>query len=471
MNLLVENAAYVITLNQARQVLRDASIAVEGNIITAVDKAIEVQKTYSRGFFDKVIDGRKRVVSPGFVDCHVHAHEHLSRCLDPANERTTEALLNWFYPYYASLTPEDEYVASTLACIDMLRSGTTCFIDLGVFHVDQLVRATSETGIRAVVGRRVMDRLPPTIPPHWKPWMKDILYFPSAEAAIRETKEILSRWKHTEGDRIKAWVTLNGKRTITDELYVKAAELAHQEKVGFYFHMASSFEEAKATEQESGDWPMTHLEKLGVLDANVLIAHGVAVKNEEVDLLRKRGTKICYCPGTAVKEAKGATAIGRFPEMLKAGVTVSLGCDGVNASGSLNMIRQTYLAASLHRDARMDPMVITPEEALEMGTRNGAVSLLGDREIGSIEPGKKADFILFDTTRPEWLPILDPVRNLVYSASSQSVDTVVVDGKVVVEARTVTTLNEKEFLSRAQERAELVLQRAGLQPVHGWPIT
>lgn len=470
MNILIEDTAYVITLNPERQVIRDVSIVVEGNTITAVGKASGIRKDYSPRFFDRVLDARRRVVTPGFINCHVHAHEHLARGLDPATESTTEALLNWFYPYYGALSAEDEYVASTLACIDMLKTGTTCFIDLGVNHVDQLVKAVRETGIRAIVGRRVMDRLPPKIPSHWKPELKEALYFPSADSAIKETKKVLEKWRDAEDGRVKAWVTLNGKRTITDELYVKASELARRENVGYYFHMASSIEEAKATEKETGDWPITHLQKLGVLDPNVLIAHAVAVKNKEVETLKKRRVKICYCPGTALKEAKGATAIGKFPEMLKAGVTVSLGCDGANAAGSFDMVRQTYLAACLHRDSRMDPTVVSTEQALEMGTLNGAKALLWNHEIGSVEEGRKADLVLFDIARPEWLPVIDVVRNLVYSASGQSVDTVLVDGRIVVEGKTVRTVREEEFLGIAQEQAEEVLKKARLKPVHAWPL-
>lgn len=471
MNLLIEGAAYIITLNPKRQVLRDASIVIENNKITAIDKTTNIKKQYPKHSFDKTINATKRVVTPGFADCHVHAHEHLARGLDPATEKTTDALVNWFYPYYAAMTPDDEYFSSTLACIDMLKTGTTSYIDLGVHHVDQLFKAVKETGIRAVIGRRVMDRLPDKLPSHWKPGVKETMYFPSADAAIKETQKVLSKWKQAENGRIKTWVTFNGKRTISDELYLKGAELAKKEKTGYYFHMASSIEEAKATEKETGDWPITHLEKLGVLDSNVLIAHCVAVKDNEVNTLKKRDAKVCWCPGTAVKEAKGATAIGKFPEMLKAGVTVSLGCDGANAAGSFDMVRQTYLAACLHRDARMDPTVITTEQALEMGTLNGAKALLWDKETGSIEAGKKADLVLFDMNTPEWQPIIDVVRNLVYSASGQSVDTVIVDGNIVVENKKMTTVDEQYFIEKAQERSEAILDRTGLEIEHGWPVT
>ncbi len=470
MDLLIDKADYILTLDNERRIIKDGSIVIEDGTISCIGKTDDIRKKYSKKQFEQVIEGHHRLVSPGFVNCHVHAHEHLARGLGPNDLRTGNHLLEWLYPYYGSLDADDEYIAAKIACLDMIKSGTTCFIDVGVTNVDSLGKAVTETGIRAIIGRRIMDKPPENIPEKWRPGLKESLYFGSVRSALKETDENILRWNGAEKDRIRAWVILNGKQTCSDELYVKGSELSQKRKVGFYFHMASSIEEAKLFERDTGDWPITHLDKLGVLRPEVLMAHVVALKDEEVKLLKNRGSKVCFCPGTAVKEAKGATAIGKFPELLSAGVTVSLGCDGASAAGSFDMVRQIYLVSTIFRDARMDPRIVPPEQGLEMGTINGARSLLWNDQIGSLEAGKKADMILFDTSRLDWLPMIDPVRNLVYSADGHSIDTTIIDGKVVVENGRAKFVNEKELTDQAQQRMTTILKKGGVKAVHAWPI-
>src|SRR5256884_5202246 len=206
--------------------------------------------------------------------------------------------------------------------------------------------------------------------------------------------------------------------------------------------------------------PLDDLDALGVLGPNTKLAHMVYVDDADIRLLAKRGVKVSHCPSAALKHTKGLVAHGRFPEMLDAGVSVSLGGDSGNGSNHFDMLRLMYLAALVPKDAHLDPGVMPPERVLEMATIHGARTLGLEAEIGSLRTGKRADMVIFDLDLPEWRPLLDPVSTLVYSASTASVRTVLVDGRAVLDDRRVTTVDEREVLARVEQLAGPYLARS-----------
>jgi cytosine/adenosine deaminase-related metal-dependent hydrolase len=194
-----------------------------------------------------------------------------------------------------------------------------------------------------------------------------------------------------------------------------------------------------------------------------VLAHATAVAEDEIALLAHHDTKVAFCPGTSLKLAKGATAVGKYPEMMEADVTVGLGTDGVSAPGSLDLKRQMYLAAGLFKDCRRDPTAVGTEDALRMATIDGARALGMESEIGSLEPGKKADFVLFDLDHVEWAAYQDPVQALVWSASSTSICQTWVGGRALFREGVVTTApDESELRDEARERAARLIHAAGL---------
>jgi cytosine/adenosine deaminase-related metal-dependent hydrolase len=207
-----------------------------------------------------------------------------------------------------------------------------------------------------------------------------------------------------------------------------------------------------------------------MLGQNVVLVHMVHVDDNELRIVSDYGVNVVHCPTTALKVAYGVTQIGKFPEMLDAGVNVCLGCDGSNAANYMDMVRATYLAAGLFKDARRNPKMIPAETAFEMATRHGAKAMLMTDEIGSLEAGKKADMVLFDCHRPEWVPLHNVANSLVYSATGQSVDTVFVDGRIVVEHGRMTTVDEDEIYCRAQAAGEAIIARTGLPRKMKWPV-
>ncbi|HEY4974230.1 MAG TPA: amidohydrolase family protein, partial [Steroidobacteraceae bacterium] len=387
---------------------------------------------HARGEFEQIIDGARRGITPGFIDSHVHLSETLSRAVFPDDLDTRTWVFLWAKPFYAHVSPEDEYISALLGCAEMLRCGTTCLLDMGAQNDPAgTVRAMEQSGIRGITGRHAADNPPAQRPPGWSEEMMRHHFFSGPESALAALEETFERWHNSADGRIRCWINIEGKEPCTLALHVGARALAEKHGVGTTYHLATSIQEARISQAKYGKWPIRRLADAGGLGPNLVIAHGVAVDPEEQQLLRDSGTKIAFCPGTSLKLAKGATAFGRYPELLSAGVTVSLGTDGVSASGNLSLMRQMYVVAGLFKDARNDPTLVGARKALRMATIDAARALLWEDQLGSLEVGKKADFVLFDLDHIEWTPYGDPVQALVWSASPASIAETWVDGKVL----------------------------------------
>lgn len=463
-SLLIEHLDYLLTVDGDDSVIHDASVAIVDGRIVACGGSDEVAAQTDRASFDTVIDGRGRLATPGFIDSHVHLSEELSRSLFPDCLNTRAWVFNWGKPYYSAVNERDEHVSALVAGIEMIRNGTTCFLEMGAQNEPgPVIEAIDRLGIRGITGRHAADNKPDRIPHYWTPEMVEHHFFPSAEAALAEMRRCIEQYNNTAGGRARCWANIEGKEPCTAELHAGARALGEELGVGTTYHLASSIEEARVSERKYGKWPVSRLEEIGGLGPNLVIAHAVALKDEEVEMLAAHDVKVAFCPGTSLKIAKGATSIGRYPELLDAGVTVSLGCDGTSASGNLDLMRQMYLAAGLFKDARMDPNLVPAEKAVRMATIDGARALLWDDEIGSIETGKRGDLVLFDLNDIQWLPCHDPVQALVYSATPRSITTVVIDGRVVLDDNRIQTVDETEIMTEARQRAPEIVERSGLR--------
>ncbi len=468
MRLLLENLEYILTVDKDRRVIKNGSIVIEDTKINRLGKSVDISGEFGKGYFDQIIDCAHGVAVPGFVNTHVHTHEHLARGLFPDSVNTGAWTSEWAYPFYGNTTEEEEYISALLCCAEMLKTGTTCFLESGARFPKSVVRALEKIGIRGIVGKRVMDKPPSKTPVKWDSDLIEKLYFSYVEDALSETRKTIEMCRQQNNERIRGWVTINGKDTCTDELYIKAAKLSLDQKVGMHFHMASSLKEAEKYQKEKGMWPFSYLNSLGVLQSNMVVAHATMIADSEVRILKEKGVKLSFCPGSALKLAKGAGPYGKFPELLREGVTVSLGCDGAAASGSFDMVRQIYLACGIFKDSRLDETLIPAEQGLEMATLKGAEAVQWENEIGSLEEGKKADITIFDTNRIEWQPLHDPIQNLVYSASGESVSSVIINGQLVVKNGKITTIDEEELLELARTASLEAGKRSGLNAIHNW---
>jgi cytosine/adenosine deaminase-related metal-dependent hydrolase len=450
--ILIEHAT-VLTVDADRRILRDGSVLVDGRDVVQVGPAGTMRVPRPP---DRVIDGRRYVVAPGFVDTHVHLTEHLSRGLMLDDIPVSRYLPDWLLPLYSTVTPEEEQAAAQLACVEMIRTGTTTFCEAGtLFDVAAVADAVEQAGMRAILGRWTWDledqsgRVKQT-----------------TDEALALTAEVLGKVNGRADGRLGAWPLLLGFGTCSEALIQGAHALAARHGVGWGM-MQSALHPSRPSRDTI---PLARLDALGVLDARTKLAHMVYVDDAGIALLARRGVKIAHCPTAGLKHTKGLAAHGRFPEMVDAGVCVSLGGDSGNGSNHFDMLRLMYLAATVYKDARNDVGVLPAERVLEMGTIRGAEALRLDRQIGSIEVGKRADLVLYDLDTPEWRPLLNPVNNLVYAASGASVRTVLIDGRVVLDEGRLTTLDERALYERVERLSREHVRRAGVPIESTWPV-
>jgi cytosine/adenosine deaminase-related metal-dependent hydrolase len=422
-----------ITVDSERRVIRDAGIAVKGEDIAFVGKATDVSVRFHA---KQTLDCSNTVIIPGIINAHIHYSHHLSKGLIPDN--LGGAVQSNFVHTKASpnLTAENEIWGAKALLLEMLKGGTTTFMEAGSYHPFEILRGgIQDIGIKGMMGRRASDReslghgsmMEPT---------DDILKI-QEKLLIEFGKEKLP---------IRPMVTIVGLQRFTDKLVVESKKLADRYGVPFEMHLATWIDSVNECRKRTGYRPVQHLEKLGVLDENVILVHMLYVNQKEVDIVAKHGTKVVWCPPATIKMAH-PFSLGRYPEMLDAGIPVAIGSDASDVSNYHDMVRVMYLAATIFKGARFDPELMGAEQAIEMATINGAKAMGMENEIGSLETGKKADIAIFDTNRLAWRPLFNEIQSLIYSANADHVESVIINGKMVMDKRKVLTVDEGEILA------------------------
>lgn len=447
---LLIDAWYVVTMNETRDIIHRGSVAIDDGRILAVGKTADLERRYRPG---RRLGGERFVLTPGMVNTHIHiTGEPLTRGYVPDDTPFEENVFVWLTNLYAVHDAGDERCSAQLAATEMLRTGTTAFLEAGTIRfLDDVLDGLADTGIRGKLGSWVWD-LPP----------QPDVYHQSTDQAIARLQAQLESYKTVADGRLGTWATVVGHTTVSDPLWTATRELADEHGVGVSFHMSPAKSDPDGFIAEFGQRPMEHLEELGVLRDDCAITHCVHVDDREIDIMGGHGLTVAHCPTTALKVSYGVTQIGKMPEMVQRGVNLTIGTDGNNASNYSDMMRATYLVAGLFKDGRVDPHMFPAEKAFEMATIGGAKAIGLQDEIGSIEVGKRADVVLHDTDRPEWRPLLNVVNQLVWSADGRGVHTVVVDGRVVVEDGHMTGIDERALWTEAQRRGEAIVQRSGL---------
>jgi cytosine/adenosine deaminase-related metal-dependent hydrolase len=455
---LLITGGLVVTMDAQRRVIEDGAVAVAGDRIAAVGPRQEVARRFRAA---RTIEAGRRVVRPGYVDGHVHVTaEMLARGFFPDWVGQKTWVRDWATSLYAAIQPHEEHVAALMACAEMLRNGTTAFCEGGtILHMEQVARAIEQAGIRGVLGRWTWDLVPSPASVH-----------STVEQALERAEELVEHYHGSASGRIRALTCVISSETASERLLRGLHELAVGRGVMLNFHQSGYADYIPEARARWGVRPIEYLRNIGVLGPNTRLVHMVHVNDEEVDLLRASDTRVVHCPTTALRLAYGASSVGRFPEMLAAGVTVALGTDGTDASDQLDMSRSVYLAAGIFKDGRQDPSAMPVETALEMATLHGARSIHWEAEIGSLEVGKKADIVLLDRDRPEMVPIVNVANTLAYAADGRCVRTVLVDGKVVVEDGRVITFDEREVYREVERLAPQLIARSGLPLHRRWSV-
>jgi len=453
--LKIENARYAITVDGERRIIRDASIMVEGGRITRVGKAAELSATRA----DRVIDARQMVVTPGFFNGHMHiSYAHPVRGVFPDDLGSP---LDHVFNLQAAMTEEEEYHASLIGILELVKNGTVCFLDPGSTKFpDACLQAYEDSGVRVITGECVTD-------------LQGRLNLPrySVKEAVARTATFVGKWNGRLQGRIQAWAMPFSPETCSGELLRALKQVADEHKTGLTLHHGSGPQARADYQARHGHTPTGYLESIGVVGPNVLLAHALGIDDTEIYCVARTGTAVTMCPVTAAKGARGVGQHGRMPELLAKGVRIALGSDSPNNSNHLDLVRSMNMAAIQYKDARQDMRQIPAESALEMGTRLGADALGLGSEVGSIETGKKADLVLFDTQRPEWQALFNPINNLVYNTDGRSVHTVVIDGRIVVDGYRQTFVDEGRLFQKIQEIGERLQARTGITfPRSRWPI-
>jgi 5-methylthioadenosine/S-adenosylhomocysteine deaminase len=440
-DLVIENVA-VITMDSEQRTVRDATIVVESGVVIYVGPAADLPEGVSERLGQMPrLPGRGRIAIPGLVNAHTHAAMALFRGYAD-DLMLQEWLTTKIFPIEAGLTPDDVYWGTLLACAEMIKSGTTCFADM-YFFMDEAARAVEESGIRASLsvgmGSMAENAGGPGRPDGFG-------------AALARGSDFCERWNGAAGGRITTMLGPHAPYTCSLPFLSATAGRAGELGVGVHIHISETFREADEMRSAYGISPVEYVESSGLLDLPVLAAHCVAVSDGDIDILARHGVRVAHNPGSNMKLASGAAPVQK---MLSAGVAVGLGTDGAASNNNLDMVEEMRLAGLLHKATLLDPTAVPARVCLEMATRGGAACLGLDDDIGSIEIGKRADIVLLDFAAPHLSPagIADLASHIVYSACGADVSAVLVDGRVLMEDRRLTTLDESAIMAEAEARA------------------
>jgi cytosine/adenosine deaminase-related metal-dependent hydrolase len=452
----IEGARFIVTVDPERRIIRDGAILIDGQRIARVGKTAELHHVTA----DQVIDASEMVVTPGFCNNHMHiSYAHATRGIFPDN-LDPMVYLQYVFTLQGAMDEEDEYYTALLGITELLKYGTTCFLDPGsTKYLHACMQAYEQAGCRLVVGYQVVDKPNPLHLPVY-----------TLDEAVRRMEDTIQTYNRRLDDRVRAWAMPFDAAFCSDDLLQAAKGLADQYATGITLHQANRPGTVQMYQEHYGKRPVEYLEDLGVLGPNMLLAHVIDLDEREVAAIARTNTKTVMCPTAALKMGSGMTATARLPEMVQQGICVSLGTDAGNNANLLDTLRSMYLVAVLYKDARRTTNVVPAELAVELATIHGARALGLEHEIGSIEVGKKADLVLFDTRRPEWRTLFNPINTLVYNADGRSVHTVIVDGHVVVQNGKPCYVDEWELIAKVQALGERLLARTGMHFAPRWPV-
>jgi 5-methylthioadenosine/S-adenosylhomocysteine deaminase len=450
----------VVTMDPGRRVIDDGAVLVADGRIRAVGKASALGQAHTAA---EIVDTTGAIVIPGLIDIHNHPAHFLSKGLFDDIE-TGRRWATRLYPFDTRIGESQCYWGSLGTFAEMIRNGTTCFADPGGYFPEATVRAASEIGIRGVVARSTTDLHDPARP------TPDHLM--GTDATVAKALQLHAAHDGAAGGRIRVWLGLRSVTATSDELCRSIKKNADSLGIGIHVHLAVNAAETQQSLLKWGVRPVERFDNLGLIDSNLLAVHMGAIDGKEVELFARRGAKVGHCPSASMLGAFGCIAHGRFPELVSAGVTVGVGTDAAAISRFLDLVRVMYLAACAHKDVHTDAEMMGAHKAFEMATIDGARALMWEDEIGSIEPGKRADLAIVDCGGWEWEPRaqFNPIANLVYSASGSSVRDVLIDGRFVMRDRSLTTIDLESIRGDIRHAAVTAMQLAGISADPVWPV-
>ena len=419
MNTLIKNASVLLPDGSVKV----ADIAIENDRIAAVGSLPEGWLADSR------IDAAGKMAVPGFVNAHTHASMTLLRSYAD-DMQLMDWLQNKIWPIEAEMKKEDIYWGAMLAVAEMIKRGTTTFADM-YGDMEKVAEAVAESGIRAVLSRGMIG------------------VAPNGRQALEENKQLYADYHQAADGRITVMFGPHAPYTCPPDFLKLVVKEAQSLGAEIHIHLSETKDEVVNCQRDYGKSPIALMAELGVFDCGTLAAHCVHVSAEDIAIMKKYDVRVAHNPASNMKLASG---IAPVTKMLDAGLCVALGTDGASSNNNLDLLEEVNLAALLHKVDTMDPLAVPAFTSVKMATEAGAKAV-GLKDIGRLEAGCKADITLFDMSGLQWNPRHDLVSLLVYSANSSAVDTVLVDGKVLLEKGKLLTLDEERIIFEANRCA------------------
>ncbi|MFD2612059.1 amidohydrolase [Paenibacillus gansuensis] len=408
---------------------------IQGHLITENDRItyIGTEAPEDQGQFTEIVDGTHKVIMPGLVNTHNHAAMSFLRgYADDLNLQVW--LQEKMWPIEGKFTALDVKWGTALSVLEMLKGGTTTFVDM-YDHMGEVAKVVEMSGMRGCLTRGVIGLVPPEV----------------QQAKLEDAVSFAKEWHGQAGGRITTMMSPHAPYTCPPDYIEKIVQAAHDLDLPIHTHMSESPGEVEQNVKQYGERPVEHLRKLGVFGRPTLVAHAVHLTDEEIDVLKQYDVRVSHNAGSNLKLASG---IARVPDLLRAGVLVSLGTDSSASNNNLDMFEEMRLAALIHKGVSGDPTAVPAGTALRMGTADGARSIwLND--TGMLKAGMKADFIALDADQPHFYPKSNFISHIVYSASAKDVTDVWVDGEQLVRKGICLTLDEEQVkyeFSRCFER-------------------
>lgn len=431
MKTLVKNID-IITMDADNHRYENGAILYDGDTIEYVGAFSELAGSIELDIGQiKVVDGKGMLALPGFINAHTHIVMTAFRGFAD-NMPLWEWLTEKIWPMEDRLMAEDAYWLSLLGAAEMISAGVTTFSDMYMFTSD-IAKAVSDSGMRAVISRGLTG--------------------PDEQMQQRLSDvEELAKWQNRAEGRITMMIGPHSVYTCTPEFLGTCRQLAEKYDAGIHIHLAETSKEVDDCIREYGNTPVEHLYKLGFFNLPVTAAHCVHVNENDMDLMAKYNVKAVHCPSSNMKLASGFAPVD---EMLKRGITVSLGTDGAASNNNLSILKEMSVAALIAKGYTGNPKSLPARTAVEMATKMGAKAVMLEDKIGSLEAGKKADIQLIDTNSPHYYPKEDLLVHLVYSGNSSDADTVIINGKIVMQGRKLTTIE----LTRVYQEVEKIVKR------------
>jgi len=440
--LLIKNGK-IITMNPTRDVL-------DGNIYIEDGEIVEVPS--SRQTADTIIDAKEKLVLPGFIQIHVHLNQTLFRGMADDMD-VVDWLKLWIWPLEQAHNPDSVYASARLSIAEMVRCGTTTAMTMETLnHTEAAFSAAGDMGFRAVIGNAMMDS--------WEVGTEMI--GESTDIALKKSFSLFEQFDRTHNGRLHFAFCPRGTRNASDDLWKEIAKISQQKDIKVHTHVAENREQSDRLAMQDGR-ELDYLDRMGVVNPNLVIAHGVWLTDEEHDLLARKGASVAHCPSANFKLASG---IARVPEMLAKGVNVALGADGAPCNNNLNAFMEMRLAALIHKPRR-GPKSMPAMQVLEMLTINGAKAAGLEDQVGSLEPGKRADVTIINREELHASPksSTNPVTQLVYEHQSSDVDTVIIDGEVLLQNKQFTRWNTGEIINGAELQLKKLITRTDRVPL------